>query len=82
MSAAAAAEALLAMRLRLLYSQCALLGAGHSIVSRIENGRLWVCVLCAEFVRLVYYYYYVRVVSTIMMFILWNNDEIIIMNRA
>jgi len=44
MSAAAAAEALLAMRLRLLYSQCALLGAGHSIVSRIENGRLWVCV--------------------------------------
>ena len=46
MSAAAAAEALLAMRLllRLLYSQCTLLSAGHSIVSRIENGQLWVCV--------------------------------------
>jgi len=37
--------------------------------------------VCVEFVRIIHYYY-VRVVSTIMMFILWNNDEIIIMNRA
>jgi len=41
-AAAAAAETLLAMRLllRLLYSQCALLSAGHSIVSSSQSGRL------------------------------------------
>jgi len=83
MLAAAAAETLLAMPLllRLLYSQCALLSAGHSVVSVLRVVACRYVFVCVGFVRLVCYYY-VRVVSTIVMFILWNNDEIINMNRT